>query len=186
MCAAIALTFFITPVQIGADKRENERLNYYLSQDIYVIKPIYRGDYTNNILPGSSADTLAKKRAEKERRRQEILSREIKRVKSASVTNVRILYYDPIYGSNCYKFVKSQGFPSLGYHFDTAAQVKESSLQQQVGKYVVTRESFIHHFAMVIGETDTEIIVRDGNYIVGFISERHIRKDSGLIRGYIN
>jgi hypothetical protein len=183
------MTLFTTTLaKIEADNRKLELLSpiYYLSEQEDVIRKVYFGDH-NRIIPGLSKFTSDNLRASELLQKQALLRQTIPRGtrqgKSQNVSNVTKLYQSPL-GYNCYSYVKSQGFPSLGYHFDTAKDVKEISLVDS-GRFAITYESKIQHFVMVIGETDTDIIVRDGNYEKGWVTERHIAKNSGIIRGYI-
>lgn len=99
----------------------------------------------------------------------------------------KILYQDSQIGYNCFKYVKSQGFPYLGYHFQTARDVRSESLTQtpKIG-FAITYDSIIQHFVKVESINGNIITVTESNYIKGFVSERKIDINSGKFRGFIN
>ena len=95
-----------------------------------------------------------------------------------------VRYIERSYGQ-CYTYVESQGY-AIGGHV-LAKWIPTNSSVPKVGGLVVTNESWAGHVAIVIGVNDDGTFnLRERNYASGWITERTMRADDGVIKGFVN
>ncbi len=95
-----------------------------------------------------------------------------------------VRYIERSYGQ-CYTYVVSQGYAVSGHVL--AKWIPTNSSTPQAGGLVVTNESWAGHVAIVTSVNDDGTFnLRERNYTSGWITERTLRSDDGVIKGFAN
>ncbi|MFA6963940.1 MAG: LysM peptidoglycan-binding domain-containing protein [Patescibacteria group bacterium] len=95
-----------------------------------------------------------------------------------------VRYVERSYGQ-CYTYVVSQGYAVSGHVL--AKWIPTNSSTPRAGGLVVTNESWAGHVAIVTSVNDDGTFnLRERNYASGWITERTLRSDDGVIKGFAN
>ena len=89
--------------------------------------------------------------------------------------------FDP---TSCISFAKSVlGYPQW-IKWGNAKEIVPNSDEPSIGTVVILDEGKFGHVAVVIDFTRDEITIIEANWIPGIITERTLKRDNPLIRGY--